>query len=112
MINVELIYDRDCPNVAEARAELMRAFSEAGIAVRWVEWDRGDPASPSYVRSYGSPTVLVNGKDVAGARPMKGVSCCRLYSSADGGFRGAPEAAMIAKALKSANRKTADKRSI
>ena len=44
MRTVELIYDGNCPNVAEARAELMRAFSEAGVPARWVEWNRADPA--------------------------------------------------------------------
>jgi hypothetical protein len=111
MMTVELIYDKDCPNVAETRAELMRAFSKAGIAAHWVEWDRGDPASPPYVRNYGSPTVLVDGKDVAGATPTESISCCRLYRGTDGGFRGAPTSAMIAEALKSVTRKTADKRS-
>jgi len=112
MLTVELIYDKDCPNVAEARAELMRAFSEAGIAARWAEWDRGDPASPPHARNYGSPTVLVDGRDVAGAPTAESISCCRLYNGTDGGFRGAPAAAIIAEALKSADRKEADKRSV
>lgn len=112
MMTVELTYDKDCPNVAETRAELMRAFSKAGIAARWVEWDRGDPASPPHVTSYGSPTVLVDGKDVAGATSTEGVSCCRLYRGTDGGFRGAPTSAVIAEALKSVIRKTVDKRSV
>ncbi len=109
MITVELIYDKDCPNAAEARVQLMRAFSETGIPARWVEWDRGDPASPPYVRHYGSPTVLVDGKDVAGVGATGDVSCCRLYSDTEGGFRGAPAAAMIAGALRNVAGKAADK---
>lgn len=101
MKTVELIYDRDCPNVARARAHLLLAFAEAGLAARWLEWDRGDPASPAHVRDYGSPTVLVGGNDVAGAAPAGGVSCCRLYTDTDGGFRRAPPVEVIAAALKS-----------
>ncbi len=109
MIRVELIYDSDCPNVAQARAELLRAFSEAGVPARWVEWDRGNPASPPYVRNYGSPTILVNGRDVAGAIPMQNVSCCRIYTGSDGSFMGVPTAAVIAEALKNASNDTANK---
>lgn len=101
-MTVELIYDSDCPNAAEARAQLMRAFAEAGIAPRWTEWDRGDPASPAHVRGYGSPTILVNGKDVAGVEPSEGVSCCRLYPDESGTFSGVPSIETIASALKEA----------
>ncbi len=70
MIGVELIYDHDCPNVPETRAHLLQAFAESGLPPRWTEWNRADPRSPSYVSGYGSPTVLVNGQDVAGAGPL------------------------------------------
>ena len=110
-MTVELIYDRGCPNVAEARAELVRAFSDAGLPARWKEWDRADPAAPPHVRAYGSPTVLVDGKDVAGAAPADGASSCRLYSGTDGGFRGAPTSTVIAGALRNAAAKRAGRRS-
>lgn len=99
MNDIELIYDDDCPNIEQARTHLLRAFSEAGIPAEWVEWDRGDSSSPSYVRSYGSPTILVDGKDVAGDDPSENISCCRLYVGANGEFNGAPSVEMIATAL-------------
>ncbi len=68
-MKVDLIYDADCPNVAAARSQLLAAFARAGRAARWSEWDRGRPDSPGYVRGYGSPTILVDGRDVAGAEP-------------------------------------------
>jgi hypothetical protein len=64
-MKVEFIYDPDCPNVAEARAHLLRAFAEAGISPRWVEWSRDSAEAPVYARAFGSPTLLVNGHDVA-----------------------------------------------
>ncbi|VAV84986.1 hypothetical protein MNBD_DELTA01-13 [hydrothermal vent metagenome] len=97
---VELIYDYGCPNILQARTCLLRAFSEAGVSAEWVEWERGDPSSPLYVRSYGSPTVLVDGKDVAGIDPAGEVSCCRLYAGANGGYNGAPSVGIIAAALR------------
>jgi mercuric ion transport protein len=51
--------------VAAAREQLRRAFQEVGVPANWQEWDRGNPSSPDYARRYGSPTILVEGRDVA-----------------------------------------------
>ena len=64
MKTVELVYDRDCPNIVQTRAALLKAFVQARIQPKWVEWDRSDPESPDYVQGYGSPTILVNKKDI------------------------------------------------
>jgi hypothetical protein len=99
-LRVELIYDGDCPNVGEARAALLSAFARAGIPASWSEWERKAPESPGYVRRYGSPTILVKGKDVAGVEPGNApADCCRLYDSAQGGLRGVPPVERITAAL-------------
>jgi hypothetical protein len=72
MPRVELIYDLNCPNVAQARRVLLKAFAAAGIRPQWIEWDRSSPSSPGYVRGFGSPAVLVDGRDAAGAKPQRG----------------------------------------
>jgi mercuric ion transport protein len=74
---VELVYDVDCPNVELARANLLAAFSLAGIAPRWSEHRIGDPGTPAHTRGYGSPTILVAGADVAGTEP-ESEACCRI----------------------------------
>lgn len=96
---IELIHDRDCPNVPAARAQLSRALVQAGLPARWQEWDRHAPGSPPHVRTYGSPTILVNGKDVSGAAPSGDADCCRLYRSSGGRLVGVPEFHDIAEAL-------------
>ncbi len=102
MKSVELIYDGTCPNVGRAREVLLRAFSEIGVAPRWTEWQRGREESPAYAESYGSPTILVDGKDVAGVEAGSGVSSCRLYSSPNGqGFSGVPAVESVVVALRS-----------
>jgi len=58
-MKVELIYDADCPNVAETRANMLQAFAAAGLNAKWTEWERSSPSSPAYVADFGSPTVLV-----------------------------------------------------
>ena len=94
-MRVELIYDADCPNVAETRANLLQALAAAHLAAEWTEWERSSPSSPAYVAHFGSPTVLVEGRDVAGESPREHISCCRLYASAEGRYNGAPSVELI-----------------
>ncbi|REJ66665.1 MAG: MerC domain-containing protein [Planctomycetota bacterium] len=99
MTTVELIFDADCPNVEDARSQLRRAFLAVDQTPEWQEWDRSDPMSPEYARAYGSPTILVEGSDVANAGPADGADCCRLYTDAEGRFQGVPSVDVIAAAL-------------
>lgn len=94
---VELLYDLDCPNVAQAREVLLHAFAQSDLPPSWVEIERKAATSPAYARMYGSPTILVNGKDVAGT-VGEGADCCRLYPQ-EGGYRGVPEVVQVAQAL-------------
>jgi hypothetical protein len=96
---VELIYDTDCPNVEEARTLILRAFGEAHVKPSWVELDRKAPDTPAYARRYGSPTILVEGKDVSGADSNNNADCCRLYVH-ERGYHGVPELAQMVQALK------------
>ncbi len=98
MPTVELIYDRDCPNASQARENLLRAFSQAGQTPRWREWERTDPQAPAHARAYGSPTILVDGKDVADSDAAD-AACCRIYAAGDGKHQGAPPVALIAAIL-------------
>lgn len=98
MPGVELIYDSDCPNVPQARANLLRALGQAGLTPRWREWDRADADAPEHVRAFGSPTILVDGKDVAGSKAAD-AACCRIYSGGEGEHQGAPPVALIVAAL-------------
>jgi mercuric ion transport protein len=100
MPTVELVYDADCPNASEARAQLLRAFTESGIEARWREWCGDDPEVPPHVRGFGSPTVLVDGKDVAGGVPVERTRSCRIYGHGDGAARGVPPVEAIVAALK------------
>jgi mercuric ion transport protein len=102
MPSIELIFDSDCPNTAAARAALRDACQQAGVEPQWQEWDRGSADSPSHARHYGSPTILVDGVDVAGAGTVSDAKACRLYRAADGSFAGTPETASIARSLRRA----------
>jgi hypothetical protein len=100
MANVELIYDTTCPNVEAARQQLRQAFQELGQPPAWQEWDRGAPLSPADARPYGSPTILVDGKDVGGTSPYDGADSCRVYRTENDSFQKVPSVESIASALR------------
>lgn len=102
MSKVELIYDADCPNVEAARDQLRQALNQIGDPAEWNEWERSDPASPPHVRQYGSPTILVDGRDVAGACPSDESNCCRIYREEAGRAQGFPSSETIVSALRTA----------
>ena len=88
-VQIELVYDPGCPNVERARQMLAVACREAGIPAVWTEWNSEVEECPERARNLGSPTVLVNGEDVApgphpwaprepGAAPR-----CRVYRDGD-----------------------------
>lgn len=98
------MYDAGCPNVDKARAVLTRALQEAGAPAVWTEWCTDDSACPGVHRSLGSPTILVNGKDVApGPHPWAPRTegdgpRCRLYRESERAT-GAPPAGLVLAAV-------------
>src|SRR5262249_33508534 len=76
---------------------LLVAFARTGTQPRWTEHCIGDAEAPSYTQGYGSPTILVEGRDVAGSMPAGELSC-RLYVDA-GEVAHAPSVEQIATAL-------------
>ncbi|HSR52231.1 MAG TPA: hypothetical protein VLV83_15500 [Acidobacteriota bacterium] len=97
-LNIELIFDPDCPNAELARRHLRQALASAGLAPVWREWNRGSQQVPAYARACGSPTILINGQDVAEAAPGE-TQQCRLYRDEDGLLIGAPSVNVICRAL-------------
>lgn len=95
---VEFIYDNDCPNVAATRANLMRAFAKARLSPKWTEWERSSRETPSYAREFGSPAILVDGRDIAGFSAQSAATC-RIYTSSKGTRSGIPPVELIASAL-------------
>jgi hypothetical protein len=101
--DVVLIHDPDCPNVAEARSILRRALAATGRPPRWREFDRNAADTPAEWRAFGSPTILVNGHDVADMEASAGGNSCRVYRSRDGRLSGVPSVEQIASVLRGAS---------
>ncbi|MCK6458157.1 MAG: MerC family mercury resistance protein [Phycisphaerae bacterium] len=97
MKTVELLFSPDCPNVPAARVELRRAMEQAGLRQGWKEFDVTSAEAPKRVRGFGSPTILVDGKDVCGVMPSEGATSCRVYLGS--AVRGVPALGTIVRAL-------------
>lgn len=84
---IDLVYFDGCPNADKARASLRAVL----VGRSWREWDLSSADTPEEFRRYGSPTVLVDGRDVTGEAGPTGAMACR----ADG----APSQEIIRRAL-------------
>lgn len=101
MIKVDLIYDADCPAWRAARRNLTQAMFRTKLSPCWSEWERSSPATPQSIRAFGSPTILVSGRDVAGIEAA-GAASCRIYQSRAGHLAAVPSVELIAEALAAA----------
>jgi len=99
MMKVELVYEKTCPNVDAARAQIRKAFTQIKREPQWQEWEVSDSRAPDYVQVYGSPTILVNGKDVSGLAPGDCKDNCRIYDGDNGRLSVVPPLEKIVSAL-------------
>lgn len=98
-MNIELIYDLDCPNVQATREQLLKALNSLGLPLNWTEWDRNASSSPQYAQQHGSPTILINGKDLLNVEPDAN-NCCRVYyDEITGEHKKAPSIEIISQAI-------------
>ena len=97
-MKIQLVYFAGCPHVDAARQVLRDSLRACGLEPIFDEVDVTNDSTPPDLRDWGSPTILVDGRDVTGGQP-NGVSC-RLYDGPDG--RGVPPRELIDQALRSA----------
>jgi mercuric ion transport protein len=107
MPTVELIYDSDCPNIDQARSAIDAALREIGATSEWKEWDRSAEETPPALRQYGSPTILIDRRDVGGLEmdAAADANSCRVYADGCGCLRGAPTAQQIVAAIAEAKQR-------
>lgn len=78
---IELLVFEDCPLADAARKTLGEALGSLGLS-NYEEVDLLDPDTPDEIRGWGSPTILVNGKDITGGGKGDSVGC-RVYTGRD-----------------------------
>ncbi|MGB0648583.1 MAG: hypothetical protein ACPGQS_15465 [Bradymonadia bacterium] len=78
---IDFIWSSLCPNVSACREVIDAAttqFPDRSMAVN--EWQI-ETKLPAHCEGYGSPTILINGIDVAGVKPNAFNDCCRVYAT-------------------------------
>jgi hypothetical protein len=88
---IDLVYFDGCPNAEVARQNIRSALEAAGVPPHWDEWDLASEDTPERYRRHGSPTVLVDGRDVTGDGTRAVAMACRSV--------GAPSVSTIAEAI-------------
>lgn len=95
-MNIELVYSEGCANVKIAPDNLREACVASGLPVEWKEWNHKDKNIPQHLTVFGSPSILVNDRDVTGDFDECGQEkSCRIYRNG----QKAPDAEMIKRAL-------------
>ncbi|MEZ4370005.1 MAG: hypothetical protein R3B07_04240 [Polyangiaceae bacterium] len=99
-MRVQLLWFEGCPHISDARTRLREALEHSGLGALWEELDLGQHPE---LQSFGSPTVLINGRDVWPDTSQRSTStpCCRVYLESD--IRGVPELTRLVEALRHAN---------
>jgi mercuric ion transport protein len=79
-MKIQLLHFEGCPNVDAARTAIRNALAaeKLEISVEEIDVERAD--APEWARGWGSPTILIDGKDVTGQERTSTTSCCRLYA--------------------------------
>jgi hypothetical protein len=93
---VQLLYFPGCPHVGAARRLLRQALGGLEDPPDVQEIDVTHASTPPHLSAWGSPTILVDGADVAGGTPS-GTSC-RLYVGSDS--PGVPPLSLLEAALR------------
>lgn len=80
--SVELLSFPGCPSAAVLRKNLITALDDLGAKITVADVNLESLPRDDERRGFGSPTVLVNGKDLFGAKPDSPVHLrCRVYSN-------------------------------
>lgn len=96
-VSIQLLSFPGCPHAEGARECLRRVLGSLGLPPTFEEINVSQEECPETLKHWGSPTVLVNGRDVEGSSSAEG-GACRLYSSPSG-LSGVPPEGAIRTAL-------------
>jgi hypothetical protein len=101
-MKIEVLYVPDCPHHPAAILKLKEVLATEGITADILEVAVNDMATAKALRFRGSPTILINGRDVAEqlGNVQEFAVSCRLYPGSK--VPGVPPAEMIRRAVRDA----------
>lgn len=99
--DVELQWWEGCPSTERARAELREVLDGLGLdglEIRMIKIADDDQARA--MRFPGSPTILIDGRDVVNPNPEEPIGLtCRVYRRRDGSVSPTPDPADVRDAI-------------
>ena len=101
--DLELLWWEGCPSTERALTELREALADVGLGdaeIRTREIDSDATAEQAAFR--GSPTILIDGEDFAGADGDEIGLACRVYRRRDGRISPTPDPDDLREALRRA----------
>ena len=81
---IDLVYDADCPHKELARANIKVSLSNYAGEIDLHEWSSSDPKCPPHVLGFGSPTILIDKREITGMLSVAGMRGCRIYRTSNG----------------------------
>jgi hypothetical protein len=96
-MKVEVLYVADCPSHPPAVRLLRDVLAAEGIKAEVMEVLVADEQMASELKFRGSPTIRINGLDIAGESSDTGTFACRLYPGSH--QIGVPPIEMVRRAL-------------
>jgi hypothetical protein len=102
-VKIEVLYVLDCPHYPAAMAELKNVLAVERISAPISEVLVADPRMAEALQFRGSPTIRINGRDIAGESELQHFALsCRLYPGEK--QPGVPPAETIHRAVREAMR--------
>jgi len=100
-MKIEVLYILDCPHYPAALAHLQSVLAAEKISAPINEVLVTSPRMAATLRFPGSPTIRINGRDIAGESPLQhSAVSCRFYPGEK--QPGVPPAEMIQRAVREA----------
>lgn len=100
---MRFLYSEECPSHDEALERLRKVMEEEGIRED-IEIVKVESASDAEKLEFiGSPTILVNGRDIDPQKKSYYAVTCRAYRLEDGRISPLPSEMMIRKAIRNAS---------
>ncbi len=99
-MKIEILYFEGCPNHEPAERAVREVLEELNVDAEITQVDVPDEATAARVRFPGSPTIRVDGKDVAPEETNGSYSLrCRVYQTSSG-MAGVPDKDAIRAAIR------------
>jgi len=102
-LNVRFLYFEDCPSHDEALKRLRKVMKEEGFSEEVEVISVETPEQAERLEFPGSPTILIDGRDIEPQADLQYGLTCRAYQVGEGRISPLPSEAMIRRAIKRAS---------